>query len=153
MLDKETSCAGRNIKLPQYVYGKGLCDEVRNYQPLGFSRLILTLAKLGFGRGRMKLLFAQLWGRLNRSRSVDIRYYGLKFRLKPRDNTIDSKMLFGSKRREETELKMISHYLDDGGVFVDIGANIGYYTLNAALLGAEKVIAIEQIPKIVARQW
>ena len=46
---------------------------------------------------------------------------------------------------------MISHYLADGGVFVDIGANIGYYALNAALLGAEKVIAIEPNPKILAR--
>jgi len=121
------------------------------YKPSGFSRLILTLAKLGFGRGRIKLLFAQLWGRLNRDRSLDMLYYGLKFRLKPLDNTIDSKIVFSSKRREDTELKMISRYLADGGVFVDIGANIGYYALNAALLGAEKVIAIEPNPTILAR--
>ena len=121
------------------------------YKPFGFSRLILALAKLGVGRGRIKLLLAQLWSRLNRERSVDIRYYGLKLRLKPVDNTIDSKILFSSKRREETELKMVSHYLADGGVFVDIGANIGYYALNAALHGAGKVIAIEPNPKILAR--
>ena len=121
------------------------------YKPFGFSRLILTLAKLGFGRGRIKLLFAQLWGRLNRDQSLDMLYYGLKFRLKPLDNTIDSKIVFSSKRREDTELKMISRYLADGGVFVDIGANIGYYALNAALLGAEKVIAIEPNPTILAR--
>ncbi|MDC3234464.1 FkbM family methyltransferase [Candidatus Puniceispirillum sp.] len=121
------------------------------FQPSGFSRVILTLAKLGFGRGRIKLLFAQMWGRLHRDRSVDMLYYGLKFRLKPLDNTIDSKIIFSSKRREETELRMISRYLADGGVFVDIGANIGYYSLNAALLGAEKVIAIEPNPTILAR--
>ncbi len=121
------------------------------YKPFGVSRLILTLAQLGFGRGRIKLLFAQLWRRLNHNRSVDLLYHGLKFRLKPLDNTIDSKMLFSSKRREETELGIISHYLADGGVFVDIGANIGYYALNAALLGAKKIIAIEPNPKILAR--
>ena len=121
------------------------------FKPVGLSRLVLTLAKLGFGRGRLKLLFAQLWRRLNRDRSVDVLYHGLKFRLKPLNNTIDSKMLFSSKRREETELKMISHYLTDGGVFVDIGANIGYYALNVALLGAKKVIAIEPNPTILAR--
>ena len=128
-----------------------LVQKFGTYKPHGLSRLILTFAKLGFGRGRIKLLLAQLWGRLNRDRSADVQYHGLKFRLKPLDNTIDSKMLFSSKRREETELKMISHYLADGGVFVDIGANIGYYALNAALLGAEKVIAIEPNPKILAR--
>lgn len=121
------------------------------YKPSGVSRLILFLVKLGLGRGRIKLLFAQLWSRLNRDKSADILYHGVKFRLKPLDNTIDSKMLFSSKRREETELKMISRYLADGGIFVDIGANIGYYALNAALLGAEKVIAIEPNPKILAR--
>ena len=121
------------------------------FKPRGFSHLILTLAKLGFGRGRIKLLFAQLWCRLNRDRPSDVLYFGLKFRLKPLSNTIDSKMLFSSKRREETELKMISRYLADGGIFVDIGANIGYYALNAALLGAEKVIAIEPNPKILPR--
>ena len=118
-------------------------QEFGTYKPFGISRLILIFAKLGFGRGRIKLLLAQLWSRLNRDRSVDVKYYGLKFRLKPLDNTIDSKMLFSSKRREEKELRMINHHLVNGGVFVDIGANIGYYALNAALLGAEKVIAIE----------
>lgn len=121
------------------------------YKASGFSRIILTLTKLGLGRGRIKLLFAQLWGRLNRDRPVDLLYYGIKFRLKPVDNTIDSKMVFSSKRREERELKMISRHLADGGVFVDIGANIGYYALNASLLGADKVIAIEPNPAILAR--
>ena len=121
------------------------------FKPLGFSRFILILARLGFGRGRIKLLFAQIWSRLNRDRPLDVIYYGCKLRLKPLDNTIDSKIVFSSKRREETELEMISRYLDDGGVFVDIGANIGYYALNAALLGAERVIAIEPNPTILAR--
>ena len=121
------------------------------FKPLGFSRFILTLARLGFGRGRIKLLFAQMWRRLNRDRPLDVLYYGCKLRLKPLDNTIDSKIVFSSKRRERTELRVISRYLDDGGVFVDIGANIGYYALNAALLGAKKVIAIEPNPTILAR--
>ena len=121
------------------------------FKPVGVSRLFLALAKLGFGRGRLKLLFAQLWNGLNGDRPVDMLYNDLKFRLRPRQNTIESKMMFSSKRREEPELKMISHYLADGGVFVDIGANIGYYSLNAALLGAQKAIAIEPNPAILAR--
>ena len=121
------------------------------FKPFGLSRLILNLVKLGLGRGRLKLLFTQLWGRLNPNQCVDVLYYGVKLRLKPLDNTIDSKIVFSSTRREETELMMISHYLADGGVFVDIGANIGYYAINAALLGAEKVVAIEPNPIILAR--
>lgn len=59
--------------------------------------------------------------------------------------------MFSSKQREEAELNMIRSYLSDGGTFVDIGANIGYYALNAARLGAQKVIAIEPNPKMLAR--
>lgn len=121
------------------------------FKPVGLNRLILALAKLGFGRGRLKLLLAKMWNQLNSDLSVDVPYHGLRFRLQPRQNTIESKMMFSSKQREETELKMISHYLADGGVFVDIGANIGYYALNAAHLGAQKVIAIEPNPAMLAR--
>ena len=151
---KETSCAGHasDRDYPNTIMLK--VDKVHRfgtYKPLGLSRLILTFARLGFGRGRIKVLFARLWGRLNRDRPLDVLYYGCKLRLKPLDNTIDSKIVFSSKRREARELNMISRYLADGGVFVDIGANIGYYALNAALLGAEKVIAIEPNPTILDR--
>ena len=78
-------------------------------------------------------------------------YHGIKFRLRPLNNTIDSKMVFSSKRREEAELKTVSHYLADGGVFVDIGANIGYYALNAALLPEEMNLPVNHDHLLIAR--
>ncbi len=117
----------------------------------GPSRIILALVNIGFGRGRLKRLFAQTWNRLNSNQPLDLLYHGLMFRLHPQQNTIESKMIFSSKRREETELNIINHYLTDDSVFLDIGANIGYYALNVARLGAQKVIAIEPNPVIAAR--
>ena len=121
------------------------------FTPSGLSRLILILAKLGFGRGRLKRIFAQLWKNIYGINPVDFEYYGLNFRLQPNQNTIESKMLFGTKRREKEELAMIARFLPPRGIFVDIGANIGYYAINAAHLGAEKVIAIEPNPLMLAR--
>jgi len=43
------------------------------------------------------------------------------------------------------EMSFLSHYLKPGNLFVDIGANIGAYSILAASVGA-KVIAIEPIP-------
>ena len=126
-------------------------QEFGTFTPVGPSRLILMLAQFGFGRGRLKHLFAKLWHRLNGDQAVDLQYHGLKFRLQPRRNTIESKIMFSSRQREKAELNMISRYLTDGGTFVDIGANIGYYALNAARLGAQKVIAIEPNPTILKR--
>ena len=121
------------------------------FSPSGLGRLILTLAKLGFGRGRLKKTFAQVWNQAYGDEPADIHYHGLNFRLHPKKNTIESKMMSSAKQRESAELKMISHHLGSGGVFVDIGANIGYYALNAARLGATQVLAIEPNPMILAR--
>jgi len=121
------------------------------FAPTGVNRIILTLAKIGFGRGRLKLLFSRLWNRLNGDQPVDLIYHALKLRLQPRRNTIDAKIMFSAKRREAAELTMIRHHLLGGGVFVDIGANVGYYALNAALMNADQVIAVEPNPPILAR--
>ena len=106
---------------------------------------------MGFGRGRLKLLFSQLWNRINGDKPVDLIYQNLKLRLQPRQNTIESKIMFNAKQREGAELALIKRHLADGGVFVDIGSNIGYYALNVALMSAGKVIAIEPNPPVLAR--
>jgi FkbM family methyltransferase len=121
------------------------------FAPRGFSRIILGLAKIGLGRGRLKLLFSQLWNRTNGDKPVDLIYQNLKLRLQPRQNTIESKIMFSAKKREGAELALIKRHLVGGGVFVDIGSNIGYYALNVALMNAGKVIAIEPNPTVLAR--
>jgi len=106
---------------------------------------------MGLGRGRLKLLFSQLWNWINGDKPVDLIYQNLKLRLQPRQNTIESKIMFSAKQREGAELALIKRHLTDGGVFVDIGSNIGYYALNVALMSAGKVIAIEPNPTVLAR--
>ena len=59
--------------------------------------------------------------------------------------------MFSAKKREGAELALIKRHLVGGGVFVDIGSNIGYYALNVALMNAGKVIAIEPNPPVLAR--
>ena len=126
-------------------------QQFGTFAPTGVSRIILGLAKIGLGRGRLKLLFSQLWNRINGDKPVDLIYQNLKLRLQPRQNTIESKIMFSAKKREGAELAFIKRHLVDGGVFVDIGSNIGYYALSVALMNASKVIAIEPNPTVLAR--
>ena len=126
-------------------------QQFGTFAPPGVSRIILGLARMGLGRGRLKLLFSQLWNQINGDKPVDLIYQNLKLRLHPRQNTIESKIMFSAKRREGAELELIKRHLADGGVFVDIGSNIGYYALNVALMSAGKVIAIEPNPPVLAR--
>ena len=71
-------------------------------------------------------------------------------RLNIRDNLTDRKLLAlpgGPDRREIAALAAHCR----GGVFVDIGANTGLYSLALAQLGASRVLAIEPLPQALAR--
>ena len=113
------------------------------YRPRGRNGLIVTLVRLGFGRGGIKRLWSSLWNRQGADAPVDVTYQGLKLRLHPWTNSIESKILLSSKLREEDELKAIEPYVKGGGSFVDIGANAGYYSMMAAKMGARRVASVE----------
>lgn len=112
--------------------------------------IILLLVRLGFGRGKLKGVLARFWLRFVGSEPVDVNYNGIKLRLTPDGNTIESKILFGSKVREEVELRHIKAKIGQG-VFLDVGANIGYYSLMAARHGASRVVAFEPNPELAER--
>ena len=107
--------------------------------------------RLGLGRGRLKQMFAWAWQVAVGTGPVDVVYHGIKFRLFPVGNTIESKILFSSRRREGKELNALAGVLSGGGVFLDIGANIGYYSMMAAHFGASAVCAIEANPDLAER--
>ena len=114
------------------------------------GKTILLLVRLGFGRGKLKGVFLKTWLKFVGCKHVDLNYHGIKLRLTPSGNTIESKILFGSKLREEEEIQHIKANILDG-VFFDVGANIGYYSLMAAKHGATRVIAFEPNPELAKR--
>ena len=126
-------------------------DVFGAYKPSGVNRLILFLVSLGLGRGKLKRVFSRNWQAASRESPVDVEYHGLRLRLRPVGNTIESKILFSSRLREAEELEMLRRILGDGGSFVDIGANVGYYALMAAKAGATQVLAAEPNPELVDR--
>ena len=121
------------------------------FAPRGRNKLITFFICLGLGRGKLKLFLSKLWSDEERDMPIDIFYHGLKLRLRRKSNSIEFKILFSSKLREEDELRAIRHSILLGGNFVDVGANVGYYSLMAAKFGAGKVIAIEPNPELIAK--
>ncbi|MDO9466177.1 MAG: FkbM family methyltransferase [Thiobacillus sp.] len=121
------------------------------FAPAGAARVLLLLKQWGLARGSAKKHLGRLWSRMGLGTPVDIRYAGLKFRVHPFDNTVENKMLFGSKLRDEQELSQLRSAVAGGGVFLDIGANIGYYALMAAHFGAGRVLAFEPNPRVYTR--
>lgn len=121
------------------------------FAPKGSQKLLLLIRKLGLARGRAKKLIKYAWLAQNPETPVDIIYHEMKFRLHPWDNVNESKILFGSKSRDQPELDKVREFVGNGGVFLDIGANIGYYSLMAASYGAGRILAIEPNPIVRSR--
>ena len=84
---------------------------------------------------------------------VDVTLGDMKLRCQLRDNTCERKFVFTPWRFDPMERAMIAAALPRDGVFVDIGANVGIYSLTAALhLGAEgRVFAFEPFPPAFRR--
>ncbi len=121
------------------------------YTPRGADRLLFMIKAAGLAHGPVKNLISGVWLARHPQQPVDIRYQQMKYRLYPQDNVTDHKLLFGSRQRDREEFEALQQYVADNGVFVDIGANIGHYTLMAAAFGAARIIAIEPNPDALQR--
>ncbi len=121
------------------------------YAPRGRDSLLLLISKLGLAHGPVKRVVGRHWMARHSKVPVDVTYNDMKFRLHPWDNTIESKMLFASGKRERSELKVLQRFLSAGGIFLDIGANIGYYAIMAAASGAGRILAFEPNPVAYSR--
>jgi FkbM family methyltransferase len=133
------------------IHNKNINKKFGLYTPKGIINVIYILIKMGAGFGKLKKIYSRILIKINKDNPIDITYHDIKFRLYPHNNTIESKILVSSRFRESKELGIISGFIKNGGIFLDIGANIGYYSLMAAKLGATKIIAIEPNPIVLDR--
>jgi FkbM family methyltransferase len=90
--------------------------------------------------------------------ALDVERWGLKLRLHPRDNGCEKNLLFTPQMYETTELAALAAEIDRAGpvrpfVFVDIGANVGLFSLFTAARANRNacILAIEPEPGNRAR--
>ena len=78
----------------------------------------------------------------------DVTYRGLRFRLLPNDNAGDLEIAMYGKHGEEDELVIFEDLIKSADVFIDIGANIGVYSLTAArhMPVESTIVAFEPAP-------
>lgn len=84
---------------------------------------------------------------------VDILAGGFRLRCAFTDNYSEKKFVFTPWRYDLQERQLIRNELPEDGVFIDIGANIGLYTLTASkVLGPKgRIIAFEPNPETMKR--
>jgi FkbM family methyltransferase len=90
--------------------------------------------------------------RLNK-KPVDTQSLGANFRLFPYQNVCEKRILFSPKDFDATERALLAARMRENFVFLDIGANIGGYSLAVAAMAGPgaKILAFEPQPEIFDR--
>jgi FkbM family methyltransferase len=106
-----------------------------------FSRILAPLVRRLVARNTMAL-------------PIDVNVGGMNLRCQFTDNYSEKKFVFTPWRYDAKEREMLKECLSGGGTFIDIGANVGLYTLTAAKAMAGQqgnIIAFEPNPLTMAR--
>jgi FkbM family methyltransferase len=122
------------------------------FAPNAAQHAIISLAQRSrLKRGAFRPMLSRLVNLL-RAGPVDVQYQGASFRFYHQASATERGALFNPDYNIE-ELDFLRAHTPDGGVFVDVGANVGTYAMVLARhIGAGgKVIAIEPHPITHAR--
>ncbi len=92
----------------------------------------------------------------NRATPIDAEVEGMRLRVHVSDNVSERKFLFMPQFCDPAERAYVVEHLSPNGVFLDIGANAGVYTLTAArayagMKSTGHVLAVEANPTMQAR--
>lgn len=136
-------------------------SEFGSYKPSFLQQKILNISyKLPYGNkfinwtgksiaSLLKGIFLKFYS----YQVVDGVIHDMKWRLYLSGNFCERKFFFAPQYYDVTELKYMHEYLPKGGVFIDIGANVGIYSLHAAKILSEngKVLSFEPNPFVLER--
>jgi FkbM family methyltransferase len=126
------------------------------YAPKGILSNILNVSRSLPNRGagkRLGFALRKLGTPLLNGQPVDVESFGAKFRLLPYNNVCESRILFFPRLFDEEEREFIRSRMTDSFTFLDIGANIGGYSLFVAAHAGPRarILAIEPMPDIFNR--
>ena len=112
--------------------------------------LIKVLKVIGFGRGILKKILFKIIKLFIRDNYIHYIYNNKLFKLFPLKNSTDSKMIISSKTIDNHELDALkSLNKTSNSILLDIGANIGYYSISCSDYGFKKIFAFEPIPRVI----
>jgi FkbM family methyltransferase len=126
------------------------------YKATGLVQWILNYtrtASRGWLSERLVFLFRRLAVSQLGGKPVDTEALGARMRLHPYRNVCEKRILFTPQFFDASELAALKSRIRDDFVFLDIGANIGGYSLFVAANAGNKarILAIEPQPDIYAR--
>ncbi|MCY0149684.1 FkbM family methyltransferase [Hoeflea sp. G2-23] len=124
-----------------------------NRPPNAFQRLVINAARNSlFRRGVFRATVSRLVFLLGGGRDIDIEFRDVAFRLEGGRNLIEYGILLNLDYNAQ-DIDFLCGAMTDGGVFVDVGCNIGLYSLPLARAAGTRgrCISIDANPLMTAR--
>ena len=126
------------------------------FAPTGLARWIIERTR-GFSEGwssrRVALIMRRFALQALGGAPVDAAALGARMRLMPYDNICDRRLLFTPQFFDAIERRILEERLTPSFVFIDVGANIGAYSLFVAARAGPgaRIFAVEPQPRIFDR--
>jgi FkbM family methyltransferase len=126
------------------------------YSPAGLVRWALERTRSlpdRWASRRLAFVLRRLAVRSLHGQPVDVETLGARMRLYPYNNVCEKRILFTPQFFDPRERAILEARITEGFTFVDIGANIGAYSLFVAARagGSARILAIEPQPEIFDR--
>jgi len=125
--------------------------------PSAYERAVLALTRAmpaNWLGQRLAILFRRLVMRRIGEGCIDTMLWGMRLRLYPRRNGCEKNALFTPQMFDTMERRVLAEAVKRKGgtfAFVDIGANVGLYSLYLATCGDVRTLAVEPQPGILER--
>ena len=126
------------------------------YAPSGFTRWVIDRTRVmpgGWAGRRTALMLRRVVMKFLKGLPLDLETFGIRMRLYPYNNVCEKRILFTPQYFDALELKILVERIKEGGIFVDVGANVGWYALFIAREAgtSPRILAVEPQPEIFDR--
>lgn len=126
------------------------------YAPSGLTRWVIERTRVmpgGWAGRRLAFMMRRLVTRSLKGLPLDMDTLGVRMRLYPYNNICEKRILFTPQYFDAQELEILVGRLKEGFILVDIGANVGWYSLFVARKAgpSSRILAVEPQPDIFDR--
>lgn len=126
------------------------------FAPSGFTRWVIERTRGlpgGWAGRKLSLMMRRVVTQFLKGLPLDLETFGVRMRLYPYNNVCEKRILFTPQYFDAQELKVLAGRVRPGFTFVDVGANVGWYTLFVAGKAgtSSRILAVEPQPEIFDR--
>lgn len=126
------------------------------FAPLGLTRWVIDRTRGlpgGWVARRIALMLRRIGMKSLKGQPLDLETFGVQMRLSPYKNVCERRILFTPQYFDIEEITLIASRAKESFTFIDVGSNVGWYSLLVArkTSASSRILAVEPQPEIFDR--